>query len=481
MADESIPSEQLERYRTRQMTPDELRALDRLLQEDPAARRQFARQQRRTATPQPGRSDDAFEDLEDTFRRLGLDGVHPPPELLHRFVDGGDLAVRERGRLEAHLAGCARCRDDVAALRQLRAQITTVVLPAPPAPERSRVRRSFAWTVPALAAANAVVLVGLWWGTSRVASEQTERLRREQAQVIARANVSVQQAHQAQQERDRIALQARTERERATRKVADAVKRAQEQADRAARLAAVQIAQNREIARLKKRAPGRGPVAPPIPDPDNTWRVAQVTRDEQRAFESALRTSEAPPWRSVSPDGGKRGSDPAQTGSLPARPGTFGPVYPARTAIAEPRPILLWNPRSGVAGYQVAVLDAQRRIIARNEAPIPGDVTRYELPVSLERGQSYQWRLAAVDASGEELPGVKVAGFRVAPLADARRQAAALLRVALLDATAGLYDDAVSRLKRVQTIVPGAPEAKKAAALESSLGQRGRGGAPLAP
>ena len=48
----------------------------------------------------------------------GAPAGHPEPAKLLRYEDGGAaLAAAERAALEAHLAGCASCRDELAALR----------------------------------------------------------------------------------------------------------------------------------------------------------------------------------------------------------------------------------------------------------------------------------------------------------------------------------------------------------------------------
>lgn len=83
------------------------------------------------------------------------------------YVDGA-LPAAERALVEAHLAGCARCQDQMDAERRLSSALRA--LPAPPLPHglASRVRRRsrkpaalrFRVWAPALAAMLALVLVG---------------------------------------------------------------------------------------------------------------------------------------------------------------------------------------------------------------------------------------------------------------------------------------------------------------------------------
>ncbi len=84
---------------------------------------------------------------------------HVDEGTLHAYLDG-ELPSTERSALEAHLAGCATCRENLSEERSLRERASAVLgsarpaeRPAPPLdqlrrePKRSpwRVRRSFAW------------------------------------------------------------------------------------------------------------------------------------------------------------------------------------------------------------------------------------------------------------------------------------------------------------------------------------------------
>lgn len=114
---------------------------------------------------------------------------HVDEGTLHAYLDG-ELPSGERAELDAHLAGCATCRANLAEERALRERATAVLgsarpveHPAPPLeqlrrePKRSpwRVRRSFAW------AASIALALGIGYymsPTARVAtpSAQTQRI-----------------------------------------------------------------------------------------------------------------------------------------------------------------------------------------------------------------------------------------------------------------------------------------------------------------
>lgn len=85
-----------------------------------------------------------------------------PDELLAEYVDG-TLGPEARGRVEAHLAGCVRCRDEVAMAREGREALAALPeLPAPAGLDLAvRRRRSpRRWRVLAPVAAAAVLVAG---------------------------------------------------------------------------------------------------------------------------------------------------------------------------------------------------------------------------------------------------------------------------------------------------------------------------------
>ncbi len=53
------------------------------------------------------------------------------PELLEDYLSGA-LSRTEAGELEAHLSGCAECRDELAAAREAGVLLKSAYLPAPP-------------------------------------------------------------------------------------------------------------------------------------------------------------------------------------------------------------------------------------------------------------------------------------------------------------------------------------------------------------
>lgn len=112
-----------------------------------------------------------------TGERREADGQHPD-DLLPWYVNG-TLQPEAQRAVERHLAACVACRDEVAVLQQLRAQVKATRVQAPgelglarllrQVAREERVRRAApAWWRPALAAAAAVIVVqgallaGLW-------------------------------------------------------------------------------------------------------------------------------------------------------------------------------------------------------------------------------------------------------------------------------------------------------------------------------
>jgi putative zinc finger protein len=88
-----------------------------------------------------------------------------PDELLAEYVDGA-LGPDARGRIDAHLDGCARCRREVALAREARERLAALPeLPAPADLDLAVRRRrpaapSRAWRVVAPVAAAAVLVAG---------------------------------------------------------------------------------------------------------------------------------------------------------------------------------------------------------------------------------------------------------------------------------------------------------------------------------
>jgi hypothetical protein len=90
-----------------------------------------------------------------------------PTELLAEYVDG-ELAPDARARVEAHVAGCPTCSDEVVQSRLARASLTSLPeLPAPPGivlavrrRVRGRPRSGRGWRAAGIAAVAAAVLAG---------------------------------------------------------------------------------------------------------------------------------------------------------------------------------------------------------------------------------------------------------------------------------------------------------------------------------
>ncbi|HZC05544.1 MAG TPA: zf-HC2 domain-containing protein [Ktedonobacterales bacterium] len=89
-------------------------------------------------------------------------------ERLSAYLDG-ELGAEERVALDAHLSGCERCQDELAALRQTRSLLRALPTPAmpraftlPAQPAVAERRRSApAWTRPAQAIGSVAAMIGL--------------------------------------------------------------------------------------------------------------------------------------------------------------------------------------------------------------------------------------------------------------------------------------------------------------------------------
>ena len=84
----------------------------------------------------------------------GPQNNHPSTERLNAFVEAG-LGTPEQARVEAHLAGCPRCRDEVAELRSVFTALSEVPRFAPSLGFADRVMADVRVRQPAVAGAAA--------------------------------------------------------------------------------------------------------------------------------------------------------------------------------------------------------------------------------------------------------------------------------------------------------------------------------------
>jgi anti-sigma factor RsiW len=157
-----LPSDQLERYRSRTLTPAELLAAHGHLAICEACRGRLRKVER---------SDAAFSDLRAQLDVGDAEALHLPYEELSLHVDGAlDDVAREV--VDSHLAICPRCLSDVEDLRAFRSEMAARPDAEPAAPSRVLrfPRPPLRWILPAAGAAAATVIIA-WLVTRSPGSE----------------------------------------------------------------------------------------------------------------------------------------------------------------------------------------------------------------------------------------------------------------------------------------------------------------------
>ena len=94
-----------------------------------------------------------------------------------------------------------------------------------------------------------------------------------------------------------------------------------------------------------------------------------------------------------------------------------GPPTPtfANPLASGATPTFQWSPVANATGYQIEVFDTTNGKINSPQAPITVNATSYTAGTPLTPGHTYQWEVAAFDASGQETAWSKLLTFRVAP------------------------------------------------------------------
>jgi hypothetical protein len=141
---------------------------------------------------------------------------------------------------------------------------------------------------------------------------------------------------------------------------------------------------------------------------------------------------------------------------------------PIGKVVSSTQPVLRWTPLVGAASYVVEVYDEQFNLVAKSPAL---QQTVWTPPQPLARGRLYAWQVKA-SQNGQEViapkPPATQARFRVlaqaqaAELARARRtHRSAHLLLGLLYTQAGLLDEAEKELRALQAANPQAASARR--------------------
>lgn len=306
---------------------------------------------------------------------LGL-SVHLPPELLLGMVEGR-VSARERSRIEAHVAGCSRCRTDLDALQRFAehqpgAPVPTLVITtepeaAPPAltltEEPTRVAQETEneletppslrlastttrsprpspsrpsprpWVPLAFLALNALGLGALWRTYS------------------SRPVPTVSTSSQATPPPPPPAATSALPTDLARFRAAYERELAQERGKNA------QLQKKLEALQSKPVAPS--PVGKPTPGPGKSPTALRVGTQSAPLF---------------------------STGSL-------------RLTELSRHPELRWKPVAGAGRYAVALTDSRDKLIVNTLLRKP----EWRIAAALKRGETYRWTVAALDAQNQPL------------------------------------------------------------------------------
>ncbi len=141
---------------------------------------------------------------------------------------------------------------------------------------------------------------------------------------------------------------------------------------------------------------------------------------------------------------------------------------PLGKVVSSTQPVLRWMPLAGAASYIVEVYDEQFNLVTKSAAM---QQTAWTPPQPLARGRLYVWQVKA-SQNGQEIiapkPPTTQARFRVLAQAQAdelararRTHPNAHLLLGLLYTQAGLLDEAERELRALQAANPNAPSAQR--------------------
>lgn len=426
--DECLTAQQCEQYRYGTMDAASLQRADTHLRGCDRCRTAL----RMSIAPDTATADAtalAIRRLLGTSRVAATLAVCPAPEELNRYVSHSASPV-EQEIVKTHLADCALCRDDVAALTALQgemesfgwdaarqgkatkapfgllASLSSFRFPSPP---------RFGLLQMGLAAVTITVLFVssnlLLRSATKPLQERIARLEAEVRIVSQTASANTERLHKNQLSQDELRQRLAVQEAR-TQNATTKQRQAEAQASRAAR----------ETERLRLQLATRpSPAAPLMQEPsviialhDNRGTVTRdsvgnirvhgkpLPRSLQKEVDAALRTGDAPlvgiaaelmrtPAAMVLRGNGQRN----EAIDVP-----FALVSPLSVIVDTDRPTFHWKPFTPSAKYTVTVYDK-----AYNEIATSGWMTstQWTVLIPLGRGESYTWRVTASENGKESV------------------------------------------------------------------------------
>jgi hypothetical protein len=364
---------------------------------------------------------------------------HPSHQDVAAHVDRRLEAI-DAEVVESHLAACPPCAEDAEDLRALGR-----ALAAGEGAGRPHRRR---WPPPAALWAAGIATVALLG-----AGVLTASLRNQVAALEAEQRRLLDADRALRHDRDELAAElARLQEARAAADSHPAAART------------LQDAAGRIVLGRDGRVAGLGPLSPP----------------EEQHVRTALATGRIQVPAGL---GGLLAGPPSLRG--PAEGTDLDPLQPLGTVVESDRPTFRWRPLPGARGYVVAVYDSRLDKVA---ASATLTTTEWRPVLPLRRGVTYSWQITALGDGHERTapaPPAPEARFKVLEreqveaLAQARRRVPrSHLLLAMQFASAGLLDDAERELRALVSVDPGSRLARE---LLESLRAARRPGAGASP
>ncbi|HVG22226.1 MAG TPA: zf-HC2 domain-containing protein [Blastocatellia bacterium] len=341
----------IDRYRSKAITADEVRLLDSHLAECEECRWSFLN---------TGSVDAAYESVRHSLRPVPqLAETHMVYEQMAAYVDGSIDAIG-RDAVEAHARSCTDCGNDLAELMRLREAIRldeAAVAAIPQAPLPFWQRASFRIGLEALTVLLITVSV-VWFSTRQIRSLHAEN-------EWLRESVSESESAIAELER-RISSLELEDRGGSTEDELDI---------------AIKLNDGGNIITMDAEGAlhGLGPLA----------------EEYGRAVKQALETGRVP----TPPIIAQLRSSPETTMAGNIEGSGFRLLSPVGIVVRATRPRFRWLAFSDAKEYEVSVSNVQGEVIER--AKVPG--TEWLPPIPLVRGRMYQWQVRAMTKGGGEV------------------------------------------------------------------------------